>query len=199
MHILSDLSYQSDLIPGYESFEPIGSGGFGKVYRARQISTGQLVALKHLKIDESIHSSQHKRYMERFEREAQLCAHMKHPHIVSMLDKGYTKDNQLYVVFEYVDGRTLKEFMKFNGALQPQLATDLMGQILDALSYAHTHGIVHRDLKPQNIMITTTDTRHHATILDFGVAAFVPEARQPDYQSLTLTHETLGTPSYCAP
>ncbi len=195
----SDLTMLSKSIPGYELLELIGVGGFGKVYRASQASTGQIVALKLLQLDDTLAPSQRDRHIERFEREAQLCAQLRHPHIVRLLDKGQTADHQVFVVFEYVPGETLKKVLKRHGALSPQETRDLMGQVLDALACAHTQGVVHRDLKPQNIMITTNGLRRHATILDFGVAAFVPEARQSDYKTLTLTHEALGTPSYSSP
>ncbi len=195
----TNLQTLAETIPGYDLLDLIGKGGFGIVYRACQASTGQIVALKLLQLSESLAPNERSRQIQRFEREAQLCAQLRHPHIVRLLDKGHTDQHQVYVVFEFVPGETLKEFLSHHGPISPQETSDLMGQVLDALASAHAHGVVHRDLKPHNIMITSSGPRRHATILDFGVAAFTPEARQHDYRTLTLTHEALGTPSYSAP
>ncbi len=186
-------------LQGYELLETLGQGGFGTVYRAKQVSTGQIVALKILRLDDVLNEQHQRRQIERFERETKLCAELNHPHIVQLLDKGQTSENQLYAVFEYVPGETLKGVLLRKGMLSAAEAGELMGQVLDALTSAHAKGVVHRDLKPHNIMITTTGTRSHAKVLDFGIGAFTPDARQADYKSLTLTQEALGTPSYSAP
>ncbi|MFW2374513.1 MAG: TOMM system kinase/cyclase fusion protein [Gammaproteobacteria bacterium] len=186
-------------ITGYKIIEHLGSGGFAMVYLARQESTGQQVAIKILQLDEELDDQQQLRKIERFSRETQLCAGLQHPHIVKLLDKGRQDEKQIYAVFEYLPGETLKHHLLRQGPFTAVQAGELMGQVLDALACAHAQGIVHRDLKPQNIMITTTGTRPHAKVLDFGIGAFLPEARQVDYKSLTLTLEAVGTPSYSAP
>lgn len=183
---------------GYELEEQLGRGGFGTVFRARQQSTGQTVAVKMLRLDDTDERDR-SRIAGRFERETRLCADLDHPNIVRLLDKGRTKDNYLFAVFEYVRGETLRDLLLREGALPAQKAGNLMGQVLDGLACAHQRGIVHRDLKPSNIMITPTGTRRHVKILDFGIGTFVPDARKSDYRSLTLSRETVGTPSYSAP
>ena len=186
-------------LEGYQLIELLGQGGFGVVYRAKQDSTGQFVAVKMLHLDDTLEEQSRRRQIERFEREVQLCAELNHPHIVKLLDKGRAKEDQLYVVFEYVPGETLKDLLQRRGALPAPEAGELMGQVLDALASAHIQGIVHRDLKPHNIMVSTTGARAYAKVLDFGIGAFTPEARQADYKTLTLTQEAVGTPSYSAP
>lgn len=190
---------ESRNIGGYELLEPLGRGGFGLVYLALQKSTGQKVALKHLLLDEEFDEQRRRRKMERFEREVRLCADLHHPHIIKLLDKGWTNHNQLFAVFEYVPGKTLAELLFERGALPPLEARELMAQILDALACAHEKGVVHRDLKPQNIIISQTGVIPQAKVLDFGIGAFTPEARKTEDKALTLTQETIGTPFYSAP
>lgn len=183
---------------GYELTEQLGRGGFGTVLRARQQSTGQSVAVKMLRLDD-MNEQERIRKIERFERETRLCADLHHPNIVRLLDKGRTEDHHLFAVFEYVPGETLRDLLLREGALSAMKTGELMGQVLDGLTCAHERGIVHRDLKPANIMITPAGTRQHVKILDFGIGTFVPGARKSDYLSLTLSRETVGTPSYSAP
>lgn len=185
-------------LPNYEILDHLGEGGFSEVYKARQLNTGQIVAIKRLKL--SSHEPGHKqRQLDRFDREAQLCAQLHHANIVRVLDKGQTEGGDVFAVFEYVPGLTLKQLLDEKGALSAVETALLMGQVLDALACAHTLGIVHRDLKPQNIMVTTTGASQQIKLLDFGIGAFTPEARQLDYKSLTMTKETIGTPTYSAP
>lgn len=189
-------------IANYTIVEKIGEGGFGIIYKAIQVNTGQAVALKVLKATQedtqpNPQPTQHRK--ARFAREVQLCAQLRHPHIVQLLDQGTTQDQRPFAVFEYVEGINLKQYILQNGSLSAQVTEQLMGQVLDALVCAHAQGIVHRDLKPQNIMVTQTGASLHAKVLDFGVGTFLPSHQTPSYQSLTLTKEMVGTPSYTAP
>lgn len=184
---------------GYRCLALVGAGGFGTVFRAVQESTGQIVALKMLRRDADVDLQRHQRHMARFERETQLCAQLHHPHIVQLLDKGQTAEGQLFAVFEFVSGITLRDLLTSRGALPAAEAGELMGQVLDALACAHARGVVHRDLKPHNIMVATPGTRPHAKVLDFGIGAFLPHAQAVEYTTLTMTHEVIGTPSYTAP
>lgn len=183
----------------YHLLEKIGQGGFGEVYKARQCNTEQLVAIKFLTLDASFTDEKKRRYIDRFEREALLCSRLQHPNIVRLLDKGLCDDELLYAVFEYVDGMSLKQVLATSGPFPPVEAAQLMAQVLDALAHAHEQGVIHRDIKPANIMLTRVGAKTHAKVLDFGIGTLVNEARQLDYKSLTLTQETLGTPSYSAP
>ena len=183
---------------GYELGEQLGRGGFGTVFIGRQQSTGQIVAVKMLRLGDT-DEQERNRKIGRFERETRLCADLHHPSIVRILDKGRTKDHHLFAVFEYVPGENLRDLLLREGALPAAKAGELMGQVLDGLACAHERGIVHRDLKPSNIMVSSASARWHAKILDFGIGTLVPDARKPDYRSLTISRETLGTPSYSAP
>ncbi|MFY8299929.1 TOMM system kinase/cyclase fusion protein [Pseudoalteromonas sp. SS15] len=183
----------------YELLHKIGEGGFGKVFKAIQANTGQPVAIKFLAIEPHCDEQQKKRYIERFKRETALSSQLQHPNIVRLLDKGQINDNLLYGVFEYVEGRSLREHLIQEGALNAVDAKEVMLQVLDALVHAHQNGIVHRDIKPANIMLSKTGAKTHAKILDFGIGTLTQDSRQADFNTLTLTQETLGTPSYSAP
>lgn len=183
----------------YRLLELLGEGGNGKVYKAHQINTGQTVAIKLMREKENGSPEQNQRMVARFEREAHLCAQLQHPHIVKLLDKGQAASQQLFAVFEYVPGETLKDMLIRKGPLSALEAGDLMGQVLDALACAHAQGIAHRDLKPQNLMITSTGTRMHVKVLDFGIATFISERQKNDFRHLTMTSEMMCSPSYSAP
>ena len=182
----------------YEVLSELGSGNFGRVYRARQLSTGQDVAIKTVRIHDHYTVVDTQRHVERFRREMRLCAALSHPHIVRLRDSGELSDGTLFAVFEFVPGVTLREVIESEGKLEPTEAIRLMTQVLDALSCAHAQGIVHRDLKPENIMVTKTGVRRNALVLDFGLGGFAAEY-QLEAARLTATHEMMGTPCYAAP
>ena len=183
----------------YRLLEKIGEGGFGQVYKAIQINTGQPVAIKILRLNPEFDADRKQRYMDRFERETLLGSRLQHPNIVRLLDKGQCDADLLYAVFEFVDGQTLKDRLQTAGPLEPVQAGEIMTQVLDALCHTHAQGIIHRDIKPANIILVDTGAKLHAKVLDFGIGALVKEARRLDDKSITLTQETLGTPSYSSP
>ncbi|WP_299490587.1 TOMM system kinase/cyclase fusion protein [uncultured Shewanella sp.] len=183
----------------YTLLDKIGQGGFGQVYRAQNRKTEQIVAIKFLTLASDFDEEKRHRYLARFHRETQLNSRLSHPNIVRLLDKGCINDDLIYAVFEYIEGQSLKEVLFEQGPLRPMQAVNVMSQILDSLSHAHERGVIHRDLKPANIMLMKSDVNHHVKILDFGIGAFTNETRKTDELSLTLTQETLGTPSYSAP
>jgi len=182
----------------YEILGELGSGSFGRVYRARQRSTGQSVAIKLLSVREGSESSTGNE-AERFRRETQICAALSHTNIVSLMDSGETTEGQLYAVFEYVPGETLAQALAREGALGVRECVRLMTQVLDALAAAHSQGIVHRDLKPANLMLSGTGARRNALVLDFGLGGLAEGRRRKEWQTLTQTREFLGTPLYAAP
>ncbi|OUS24196.1 TOMM system kinase/cyclase fusion protein [Gammaproteobacteria bacterium 45_16_T64] len=186
-------------LSGYEFIGVLGKGGFGQVFLATQLSTSRSVAIKILKLPEDMPADSKQHLLNRFQREALLCAQLNHPHVVQLLDRGQTDDGVVYVVFEYVEGVTLKDLLDQEGVFAADEAHSVMGQVLDAICYAHSAGVIHRDLKPQNIMVTWHGMKPHAKILDFGIGAFSPDFQHEDYKNLTMTHEMLGTPSYAAP
>ena len=183
----------------YDVLAEIGVGSFGRVYQARRRSTGQIVALKALRIEDGGADGAVERHAERFRRETALYADLTHPNIVQLLDAGESEDGVLYAVFEYVPGGTLKDVLAVEGLLTWREAARLMAQVLDALACAHAHGVVHRDLKPENIMITQTGARRNAMIVDFGLAGFVADRERARGGRLTATHDMMGTPCYAAP
>ena len=144
----------------YEILAPLGAGGMGEVYRARDTRLERTVAIKvlpsHLSAD-SIHK-------QRFEREAKAISHLNHPHICVLYDVGH-QDGIDYLVMECVEGETLAKRLE-KGPLPLEQVLKYGAQIADALDKAHRAGIVHRDLKPGNILLTATG----AKLLDFGLA-----------------------------
>jgi TOMM system kinase/cyclase fusion protein len=177
----------------------LGEGGSGSVYQAARLDNGQLVAIKLLREDAVQPTEQRQRLRARFERETQLCERLHHPHVVALLDKGETPGGQLFAVFEFVPGRTLRDLLAADAALSAVTTGILMTQVLDGLAGAHRQGVVHRDLKPQNVMITMTGGAPQAKILDFGIGALLPDAQRGDERTLTRSHEVLGSPQYCSP
>jgi serine/threonine protein kinase len=182
----------------YEILSELGRGGFGIVYKARQLATGQHVAIKMMHRARAGDEAQN-RHTARFQREMKLCAQLHHPNIVRLIDSGLMEDGRLYTVFEYVPGKTLADLLSERGALEPVEAQHLMLQTLDALSCAHAQGVVHRDLKPHNVMVVATGARLNALVLDFGLGVLVEGKGLEDQSRITGTYEVLGTPAYAAP
>jgi class 3 adenylate cyclase/predicted ATPase/tRNA A-37 threonylcarbamoyl transferase component Bud32 len=184
----------------YELLSQLGEGGFSIVYKARQVTTGQDVAVKVLRPDRLEGSPKRDAHLARFEREMHLVARLNHPNIVRLLDCGRVDGGeQLYTVLEFVQGQCLADVLVVEGHLPLAEAKRLMLQVLDALAAAHAVGIVHRDLKPENIMVTSTGARRNAKVLDFGISGLMEEHRDDEYKALTRTGEFYGTPAYMAP
>src|SRR2546425_731491 len=144
----------------YEILTPLGAGGMGEVYRARDTRLERSVAIKIL----SAQFSSDPIHKQRFEREAKVISHLNHPHICVLHDIGH-QDGIDYLVMECVEGETLAKRLE-KGPLPLEQVLKLGAQIADALDKAHRSGVVHRDLKPGNIMLTPTG----AKLLDFGLA-----------------------------
>jgi eukaryotic-like serine/threonine-protein kinase len=173
------------LVPGtklgpYEIVGPLGAGGMGEVYRAKDMRLDRTVAIKIL----PAHLSNDPVRKQRFEREAKTISSLNHPHICVLHDVGH-QDGMDYLVMECVEGVTLEERLK-KGPLPLEQVLKYGAQIADALDKAHRSGVVHRDLKPGNIMLTPTG----AKLLDFGLAK--PAA--PVLTGATLTAMTPRSP-----
>ncbi len=166
----------------------LGQGGMGAVYEARQKSLDRLVALKVLLPDVDRDAS----FAERFDREARSLARLQHPNIVTVHDSGQSGD-LYYFIMEYVDGSNLRHVMNA-GAVEPSRALAIVGQVCDALAYAHEQGIIHRDIKPENILL---DKIGRVKIADFGIAKLVSRG-STDY-TLTAPQQIMGTIHYMAP
>jgi serine/threonine protein kinase len=180
----------------YEIQTPLGAGGMGEVYKARDTRLDRTVAIKvlpeHVATDPDL--------KQRFEREAKTISSLNHPHICTIHDVG-SQDGIDFLVMEHLEGETLAQRLT-KGALPLDQALQVAIQIADALDKAHRQGIVHRDLKPGNIMLTTTG----AKLLDFGLAKLMAPRSgvgltSMPTQSAGLTGEgkILGTLQYMAP
>src|SRR5215472_13054315 len=144
----------------YEIVEPLGAGGMGEVYRARDTRLDRTVAVKIL----PPHLSSSAELKARFEREAHAISALNHPHICCLYDIG-SQDDTSYLVMEYLDGESLADRLR-RGALPIKQTLQIGLQIAEALTAAHRAGILHRDLKPANVMLTAGG----AKLLDFGLA-----------------------------
>src|SRR5262245_58871873 len=184
---------------GYEILCELGAGSFGRVYKARQLSTAQEVAIKILRLHPGDAVEDVRVQTDRFRREMHLCGELAHPNIVRLIDSGESSEGILYTVFEFVPGSTLKAVLAAEGKLQLRETVHLMAQVLDALSCAHARGVVHRDLKPENIMVTKTGVRRNALVLDFGLGGLARDVRDWALPRITATREMMGTPCYAAP
>lgn len=163
----------------------------GVVYLAKDPSIGRLVAIKTIRPnDPADDDSQSREFRERFTREAQTAGILSHPNIVTIYDVGEdTATGSSFIAMEYIEGKTIKALLLERKDFPPEHVADMMGQVAEALDYAHRKGIIHRDIKPANIMITT-DGR--VKITDFGIAKVASS-------TLTTTGQFLGTPNYMSP
>lgn len=169
----------------YEVLKYIGGGGMSRVYLAHDVILDRDVAVKVLNYD----FSNEEELKRRFTREALSATSLTHPNIVDIFDVGEDGDTH-YLVMEYVEGQTLKEFIVSNGPLSPEQAIPIMQQIISAISNAHYNEIVHRDIKPQNILM---DLEGNVKITDFGIAMALSATAH------TKTNSVLGTVHYLSP
>ena len=169
----------------YELQEVIGVGGMAVVYKAYDNIDDRTVAVKILK-DEFLASEEFRR---RFKNESKAIAVLSHPNIVKVYDVSYG-DKLQYIVMEYVEGITLKEYIEQQGVISWKETVHFTTQILRALQHAHDKGIVHRDIKPQNIMLLENGT---IKVTDFGIARFSRS------ETRTMTDTAIGSVHYISP
>jgi serine/threonine protein kinase len=190
------------ILPGktvgpYQILSPIGAGGMGEVYKARDTRLDRIVAIKFL----SPHLADRADLRERFDREARTIAGLNHPHICTLFDIGH-QDGTDYLVMEYLEGETLAARLK-KGPLPMEQVLQYAIEISDALDKAHRNGVTHRDLKPGNIVLTKSGTK----LLDFGLAKLrqdsKPDAPFSELATIqggeTAEGTILGTLQYMAP
>ena len=170
----------------YDVVRPLGSGGMGDVYLARDRVLGRDVALKVLRKQFAGDGE----FAERFKREAMSAASLSHPNIVQVYDRGETEEGASYIAMEYVPGGTLKEKLLREGPLEAAKAAGLGAQVAEALGAAHDRGMVHRDIKPQNVLLTA---RGGAKVADFGIA------RAGSSATISRTGSVMGTAGYMSP
>ena len=182
-----------DRLGPYEILAPIGQGGMGAVWRARDTRLNRIVAIKVLRGDQTSQPD----FAARFEREAKAISIFNHPHICTVHDFG-AADGQQFLVMEYLDGETLAARLG-RGPMRLQEFLRCALEVADALNQAHRQGFVHRDLKPANVMLTKSG----AKVLDFGLARAVRRTEGQEAETITepLTREgtIIGTYPYMSP
>jgi len=170
----------------YRVERELGRGGMAKVFLGTDTVLGRTVAVKVL----APQFADDDGFVQRFRREAQAAASIGHPHIVSVFDTG-SDDGVHYIVMEYVEGRTLAEFLAGGGRILPDRAIDIAMDVCQALEAAHARGVIHRDIKPGNIML---NPRGEVKVTDFGIARVTTTA-----DTVAQTAAILGTASYLSP
>jgi serine/threonine-protein kinase len=180
----------------YRIDKRLNEGGMGSVYQGTHVLMDKTVAIKVLRpslaADEKI--------VARFSREARAASRISHPNALSVTDFGEDDNGTVFLVMEFLSGRTLKQVIRDEGPLPLPRIVEIMRQIGDALAAAHTQGVVHRDLKSDNIMLldTTTVVGDYAKVLDFGIAKInEPEGKFDG--GLTAPNLVIGTPQYMSP
>jgi len=169
----------------YEILEKLGSGGTAIIYKARDQVLGRLVTIKILQ--EQYANDQ--AFVEYLRHEAQAVARLSHPNIVRVYDVVFTEESH-YIVMEYIEGQSLKQYIAQNGPLPVEEALEIAKQILDALQHAHNHNIVHRDIKPHNILL---DVNKQVKVTDFGIAVALTG------NTKTYSGDVVGSVHYMAP
>jgi tRNA A-37 threonylcarbamoyl transferase component Bud32 len=192
-----------DPLPGqtlggkYRVVRLLGEGGMGAVYEGeQQLGTAKRkVAVKTL----HPHLSRDPKIQARFEREVGTIAELEHPNTIQVYDFGSTPDGILYIVMEFLQGKSLADTLTQQGAMAPDRAEHILAQACGSLEEAHAHGIVHRDLKPDNIvLVERAGQKDFVKVLDFGIAKRANEEDRNE-QKLTQQGMVLGTPPYMSP
>jgi len=174
----------------------IGRGGMGVVYRARQQNMDKDMAIKML----YSHKVSEPEAIKRFHREAKTVTAVRHHHIINLYDFGMYQ-NQPYLVMDYLEGKSLKDILKDEGALSFERAGKVFEQVLDALASAHESGVVHRDLKPENIMLSKQNNQEDwVTLVDFGLSKIMETGDGGmDHVNITKVGDVCGSPPYMCP
>ena len=173
------------LVNRYEILSEVGSGGMAKVYKAKCRYLQRIVAVKVLK--EELREDDE--FLKRFDIEAQAAASLTHPNIVQIYDVG-RDNNHCFIVMEYVECVTLKEYIEQRGTIEWREAINISIQICSALSKAHSRNIIHRDIKPHNIIMNSDGV---PKVADFGIA------RSVSNDSATMKIDTIGSVHYSSP
>ncbi len=173
----------------------LNEGGMGTVYRGTHVLMDKTVAIKVLRpslaADEKI--------VARFSREARAASRISHPNALTVTDFGEDESGHVFLVMEFLSGKTLKQLLRDEGPLPLARVVDITRQMGDALNAAHEQGVVHRDLKSDNIMLVDTMAGDHAKVLDFGIAKINEPDGSPVDTGLTAPNLVIGTPQYMSP
>src|SRR5215468_575855 len=197
MHAVTSLSWPREhviqvgqVLDKYELLERVGQGGMAIVYRGVDRQLKRVVAIKVL----HKHLADYQEARDRFEREAQAVAKLRHENIVEIFDYSGAEAAEVagssYIVTEFIDGKTLKQQATDRPISYPEIGAMVVLQVCRALAHAHAAGILHRDVKPENIMIRADGI---VKLMDFGISHMV------DLERLTVTGQLLGSPAYMAP
>ncbi|MGZ3425415.1 MAG: serine/threonine-protein kinase [Polyangia bacterium] len=180
----------------YRLTRKIGEGGMGSVYEAMHVLLSKPVAVKVLR-DKYLDRPE---VAQRLVQEARLASSIRHENIVDITDSGATEDGRTFVVMEHLEGQSLSELVKREGALPESRVLEIARQAASALGAAHERGIVHRDVKPENLFLVERGGRDFVKVLDFGISKTLKPGNV-DEESLKLTHTgmVLGTPLYMSP
>ena len=173
--------------------EKVGEGGFGAVFRGKQLATGREVALKIL----HPYNLADKTIVARFRREAEACSRLRSQHTVITYDFDETEDGVLYLAMEMLHGKSLHHLERAEGKLEPDRVLRIIDQVAEALGEAHQNGIVHRDMKPENVFIERRGADDYVKVLDFGIAKMMTDERGT--AALTAVGQTLGTLEFMSP
>ncbi|MDX9723092.1 MAG: protein kinase [Myxococcota bacterium] len=191
------------LVERYTIVSRVNFGGFGAVYRAIQDTLGREVAIKVLLPEVSVSN---KDYVDQFRQEALLTSQLRHPNTITIYDYGQTEEGLLFLVMEWLDGQTLSELLRSEGALSYERCYNISFQILKSLAEAHDRGMVHRDLKPSNLFLCTQyGEADFVKVLDFGLVKnlgaepLMMRGRQVEPPRFTEKRRAPGTPHYMAP
>lgn len=179
----------------YRIVRPLGEGGMGRVYLARQTDLNRDVVIKVM----HEHVAQDPRFQTCFQQETQAMAAFQHPYAVALYDAQLVSSEGPCIIMEYVKGKTLDIVLRENKRFTPQRASRLLGQLCEVLYEAHQKGIVHRDLKPSNLMVMEADTQFEKIkVMDFGLAKL---GNAPSIKQLSESggEYMLGTPAYVSP
>lgn len=176
-----------------ELIEPVSSGSYGTVFRARELATGQALAVKiaSQQLDDPT-------TLLRFDRECRILERLVHPNIVRHVAHGGTPGEPYWVAMEWLDGETLEELLERSGPAPWRDVAEIGAAVADALGFANASGVVHRDVKPQNIVVLRGEgpLRERVRVIDFGLAWDNAESQT---RRLTVSGQVPGTPSYVAP
>ena len=184
---------QRALGPGYELGERIGAGGFAEVFKARDLRLKRDLAVKVLRPDLGLTPGM----LQRFRREAEMIATLRHPNIVPIYDVG-EGDGLAFLIMPFIAGESLRAYIDREGALPAKEVRRILREAASGLGAAHEMGVIHRDIKPENIMLEGRDRR--VLLMDFGIAKAVGGAEEEHAgEALTTTGIIIGTPQYMSP
>lgn len=192
--LVTGLQSEAVIAGRYRYSEPLGSGGMGLIVKAYDQQKDTTVAVKMLLFNRDAAS------VLRFKQEVKASSLLTHENIIRIYDFGTTDDGCPYMVMDYLEGETLAQCVKRDGALPLAEAMPIFRQLCDAMSYAHGKGVIHRDLKPSNIMLIRDEFgRRVAKLVDFGIAKVSLGEEHAEQKNLTQTGQIIGSPMFMSP